>query len=90
VVALYIILVYDVGVERINQVRAYLKQYLNWIQNSAFEGELTEGELAKIKVGLHGLIVESKDSLIIFKISNKRWIDKEIIGIEKSEVSTLI
>ena len=87
---MYIILVYDIGVERVNQVRAYLKRYLNWIQNSAFEGELTEGELAQIKVGLRSIIMESEDSIIIFKTPNKRWLDKEIIGIEKSEVSSFI
>jgi len=87
---LYIILIYDVGIERINQVRTYLKQYLNWIQNSAFEGELTEGELAQVKVGLLKIIVESEDSIILFKASNKKWIEKEIMGVEKSEVSTFI
>ena len=87
---MYVILVYDIGVERINQVRAYLKRYLSWIQNSAFEGELTEGELAQVKVGLRGLIVESEDSIILFKTSNRKWVNKEIIGIEKSEVSTFI
>lgn len=87
---MYIILVYDIGVERVNQVRAFLKRYLNWIQNSVFEGDLTEGELAQIKSGLSGLIRESEDSIIVFKTSNKKWVDKEIIGVEKSEVSTFI
>jgi len=87
---LYIILVYDVGVERVDRVRVYLKRYLNWIQNSAFEGELTEGELAQVRVGLRGLIVESEDSVLIFKTSNKRWVDKEVVGVEKSEVSPFI
>ena len=87
---MYIILVYDVGVERVDRVRVYLKRYLNWIQNSAFEGELTEGELAQVRVGLRGLIVESEDSVLIFKTSNKRWVDKEVVGVEKSEVSPFI
>jgi len=87
---LYIILVYDVGVERVDRVRVYLKRYLSWIQNSAFEGELTEGELAQVRVGLRGLIVESEDSVLIFKTSNKRWVDKEVVGVEKSEVSSFI
>ena len=87
---MYIILVYDVGVERVDRVRVYLKRYLSWIQNSAFEGELTEGELAQVRVGLRGLIVESEDSVLIFKTSNKRWVDKEVVGVEKSEVSSFI
>ncbi|MFN4337362.1 MAG: CRISPR-associated endonuclease Cas2 [Candidatus Nitrosocaldus sp.] len=35
----------DVSIERINEERKILKQYLSWIQNSVFEGEITEGKL---------------------------------------------
>ena len=35
---MYIILVYDIQVERVAKVCKYLRQHLNWIQNSVFEG----------------------------------------------------
>ena len=54
VVILYVIIVYDVGVERVNKVRIYLKQYLNWVQNSVLEGELTEPEYMKVMNGPQG------------------------------------
>jgi len=87
---MYVILVYDVSVERLNNVRHYLKQYLNWVQNSAFEGELKEGEIEKIKIGLKKLIKESEDSIILYKTRDKRWVEKEALGIEKSEITTII
>ena len=87
---MYVILVYDVSVERLNNVRQYLKQYLNWVQNSAFEGELKEGEIEKIKIGLKKLIKEDEDSIILYKARDKRWVEKEALGIEKSEVTTII
>ena len=82
--------VYDVGVDRINGVRQFLRRYLTWVQNSAFEGELTEGELERVKVGLKKLIKDSEDSLLFYVASSQKWIRKEVLGVEKAEVSTVI
>jgi CRISPR-associated protein Cas2 len=87
---MYVIIVYDIAVERIDNVRKYLKQYLNWVQNSAFEGELKQGELEKIKIGLKKLIKEEEDSIILYETPDKKWVTKEILGIEKSEITTII
>ena len=84
------LIVYDIGVERINGVRQFLRQYLTWIQNSAFEGELSEGRIERVKVGVKRLIKKDEDSVIIFTASSKKWLQKEIIGIEKAEVSTIL
>ena len=90
VVATYVLVVYDIGVERINGVRQFLRQYLTWIQNSAFEGELSEGQLERVKVGVKRLINGDEDSVIIFTTSSKKWLQKEIIGIEKAGVSAVL
>jgi CRISPR-associated protein Cas2 len=90
VVKMYIILVYDVSVDRIDKIRRYLKQYLNWVQNSAFEGELREGEIEKIKAKLREIIDKKEDSIIIYKTHNPKWIKKEILGVEKSQITTII
>ena len=84
------LIVYDIGVERINRVRQFLRQYLTWIQNSAFEGELSEGQLERVKVGVKRLIKKDEDSVIIFTASSEKWLQKEIIGIEKAEVSVIL
>ena len=90
VVTTYVLIVYDIGVERINGVRQFLRQYLTWIQNSAFEGELSEGQLERVKVGVKRLIKEDEDSIIIFTTSSKKWLQKEIIGVEKAGVSAIL
>jgi len=87
---MYLIVVYDIAVERITRVRQFLKQYLNWVQNSAFEGELTEGEYEKIKIGLKRLIEEKEDSILFYRASSQKWIKKEALGIEKTEVTTIL
>lgn len=87
---MYLIVVYDIAVERIDRVRQFLKQYLNWVQNSAFEGELTEGEYEKIKIGLKRLIEEKEDSILFYRASSQKWIKKEALGVEKAEVTTIL
>ena len=89
-VNIYVVVVYDVAVDRINGVRQFLRQHLTWVQNSAFEGELTEGELEKVKIGLKKLIREDEDSILFYVVSSQKWIRKDVLGIEKAEVSTVI
>lgn len=48
---MYIVVVYDVGVERVNKVKKFLRMHLNWVQNSVFEGEVTLAEFERIKEG---------------------------------------
>jgi len=90
VVILYVVIVYDVGVERVNKVRIYLKQYLNWVQNSVFEGGLTESEYMKITSRLGEIIDESMDHVICYKSRDKRYLDTDEIGTRKAEISTII
>ncbi|MHA1835726.1 MAG: CRISPR-associated endonuclease Cas2 [Candidatus Odinarchaeia archaeon] len=87
---MYTIIVYDVSVNRVNKIRKYLKQFLNWVQNSAFEGELKTAEIEKIKIELKKMINQSEDSILIYKIPYKKMLTKEIIGIEKNQLTTII
>ena len=86
---MYVIIVYDVGVDRVNKVRSFLRQYLKWVQNSVFEGELTNAELVKTRDVLQK-IVNSGDSIIIYKLRTADEIKREIIGSEKSHMGVVI
>lgn len=86
---MYVILVYDVEESRVSKVCKFLRQYLNWIQNSVFEGNLTESELKKVKKEVRKIIDEEYDSVMIFRMRDKRYVDKEILGIEKTELSNI-
>ena len=87
---MYIIIVYDIEVQRVAKVCKYLRQHLNWIQNSVFEGELTKAQLARVKSGLRALTDPEKDSIIIFQMRDARWIDKEVMGIDKNPATNLL
>ena len=63
---MYVIIVYDINVDRVNKVKSFLRRYLYWIQNSVFEGEVTDSEFEIIYKGLMKIIDEEVDSIIIY------------------------
>ena len=80
---MYVIIVYDVSVKRVGKVCKLLRQYLTWIQNSVFEGELTESQFLDVKTKLKRIVKESEDSIFIF--TNRYKLKKTVIGIEMSK-----
>ncbi len=66
------------------------RQYLNWIQNSVFEGEITEVKLKELLQKARELMNEETDSIIVFKSRNEKWLEKQIIGQEKNDLDTFI
>ena len=63
---MYIILTYDVNQKRVSKVHKLIKQYLNWIQNSVFEGEIRESKLKELLEKLNR-ITKEEDKLIYFE-----------------------
>ncbi|AGO59982.1 CRISPR-associated endonuclease Cas2 [Ferroplasma acidarmanus] len=66
---MYVIIVYDVAVDRINNIRKFLKRFLNWIQNSVFEGEITESQLIRIENYLNKKTEQDYDFIKIYHTS---------------------
>ena len=83
---MYVILVYDINLENkegqrvLRNVFKTCKKYLVHIQNSVFEGELLESQAIKLKAELDRYIRDDKDSVILFKSRNQRWLEKEFLG----------
>ena len=83
---MYVILVYDINLENkegqrvLRNVFKICKKYLVHIQNSVFEGELLESQAIKLKAELDRYIRDDKDSVILFKSRNQRWLEKEFLG----------
>ena len=87
---MYVIIVYDVGVERVNKIKKFLRTWLNWVQNSVFEGELTESEFIKVQQGIKNIIDKESDSVIIFKLRDRKFIDRKVIGVDKNIQSDIL
>lgn len=86
---MYVLIIYDIKAERIQKVYKFLKTYLTWIQNSVFEGEITVAQYKTITENLKQLIEEDEDSIIIYKIPEK-YLNKEIIGVEKNPIEFIL
>jgi CRISPR-associated protein Cas2 len=85
---MYVILVYDVDEKRVGKVCKYLKRYLPRVQNSVFEGDLSEAKLERMKVGLMKIIQPPKDAVLLWVLRDAKWADRHILGAEKLPVST--
>lgn len=87
---MYVILVYDLDAKRTGKMLKLCRKYLNWIQNSVFEGDITESKLKELLASAKKIMDLNTDSIIVFKSRNQYWLDKEIIGQERGSTINFI
>lgn len=92
---MYLVLVYDIkldeeGPKVLRRVFKICKKYLTHIQNSVFEGELSESQLMKLKIEVKGYLRENIDSCILFTARNNVWMKKEFIVKEEDKTSQFL
>ncbi|MCB0535385.1 MAG: CRISPR-associated endonuclease Cas2 [Saprospiraceae bacterium] len=87
---MYIIAVYDVNEKRVGRMLKLCRRYLNWIQNSVFEGEITDLGLKELIHEARQIMNEREDSFIIFSSRDERWLTKTIIGKERADVDNFL
>jgi CRISPR-associated protein Cas2 len=87
---MYLILVYDAAPKRGVKLLKYLRRHLLWVQNSVFEGEVTEAEFEGIKKSIKEIINASKDSVIYYIFDSQNYHERNVIGIEKNEISPFV
>lgn len=92
---MYIILVYDIvlddeGAKVLRKVFKECKKYLVHIQNSVFEGEVSESQLFKLETSLKKYIRKDTDSLIVFQTRNEKWLKKDFWGKEDNATSNIL
>ncbi|MGH7884922.1 MAG: CRISPR-associated endonuclease Cas2 [Thermodesulfobacteriota bacterium] len=80
---MFVILVYDVGQKRVAKVLKTARKYLNWVQNSVLEGDLTMAQYERLKDELSDIIKERYDSLIFYTFRTKKYSKRESIGVKK-------
>jgi len=87
---MYIILVYDIEEKRVGKMLKLCRQYLNWIQNSVFEGEITDVKLKELLRKAGSTMDREKDSIIVFKSRQEKWLEKLVIGKEKNQLDNML
>lgn len=87
---MYVILVYDFGEKRVNKMLKLCRKYLNWIQNSVFEGEISEVRLKELLMSCDKFMNKGEDSVIVFSGPSQISLNKQIIGKERSSIDNFL
>lgn len=92
---MYVILVYDIhmdldGPKVWRKVFKTTKRYLNHVQNSVFEGELTASELFGLRQELKKYVRDDVDSVIAYRAPHQDIIDREFWGIEDDKTDVFL
>ena len=92
---MYVILVYDIkmddeGSKIWSNTYKICKRYLIHIQNSVFEGDLTKVQITSLQMELKKYIRKDKDSVILFKSRDAKWLEREMWGIQEDLTSRFL
>ncbi|MEM2293358.1 MAG: CRISPR-associated endonuclease Cas2 [Nitrososphaerota archaeon] len=87
---MFVIMVYDVGEERVSKVLSIGRRYLTWIQNSVFEGEISEANFMRLKNSLLKVIDEKHDAITFYILRTTAYLKRENLGRVKGETKTII
>ncbi|PLV58069.1 CRISPR-associated endonuclease Cas2 [Thermotoga sp. KOL6] len=83
---MYIIMVYDVNEKRVAKILKVARKYLNWVQNSVLEGEISPGKFEKLKMEVKRLIDKNEDSVRFYITDSSKFFKLEKMGRDKSEI----
>lgn len=94
---MFVIVVYDIGNKKSLKLHKYLKQKLNWIQNSVFEWELSESDYIRMKWEIKQLLKrlsegssENNNSVIVFDMPYRGALKRTVIWKEKNPIDNFI
>lgn len=87
---MFVILVYDVGVKRVGKVLKTSRKYLNWVQNSVLEGDISDANFKKLRTELLRIIITDEDSLIFYTFRTKSYSNREEYGLKKGGEETFL
>ncbi|WP_046175343.1 CRISPR-associated endonuclease Cas2 [Domibacillus indicus] len=86
---MYVIITYDVNEKRTSKMCKKLRAYLDWTQNSVFEGEITKGKLQECLASLEE-IMGADDSLYVYQIANPKHLKKVTYGSSKNDLDLFL
>ena len=87
---MYAIIVYDIEQKRVAKVCKFLRRYLTWVQNSVFEGDVTEAKFKELKIGLKKIIKKDKDSILFYRLRDEKFLNKDVMGLDKNPTDSFI
>lgn len=80
----YVVIVYDVQADRTTKYLKFLRSHLIHVQNSVFEGELSEGRIEEIKFTIEEML-EDGESVVMYRVSSSSYVDRTVYGTDPAE-----
>ena len=87
---MYLILVYDISVDRVVKVLRTARKYLTWVQNSVLEGEITRANLTRLEAELKAIIDPNADSVTFYILRTTKYFTKKNLGTIKGEPTQIL
>ncbi|RKS74149.1 CRISPR-associated Cas2 family protein [Haloarcula quadrata] len=81
---MYVVMVYDLEADRTQKALKIGRRYLTHVQNSVLEGEISEGDLSKLKNEIDDLLKPS-ESTIIYELSSDTLLNRTVYGDDPTE-----
>ncbi len=78
---MFVLMVYDVNVDRVTKVLKIGRKYLNHIQNSVLEGELSPAQYKQLKHEVEKTISPDHDSVRFYLLRTTRYFTIDKLGI---------
>ncbi|PDO09916.1 MAG: CRISPR-associated endonuclease Cas2 [Candidatus Reconcilbacillus cellulovorans] len=80
---MFVILVYDFNEKRVAKALKTCRKYLHWVQNSVFEGEISDANYVKLKEELKRIMDPEEDSVVLYTFRMRLYSSREEIGLKK-------
>ncbi len=81
---MFIILYYDMGENRVAKMLKTCRKYLLWVQNSVFEGEISEANYQRLLFDIEKIVDKSSsDSIVIYQFRSMLYSKRDVIGNDK-------
>ena len=83
---MFIILYYDVNKKRCGKMLKTCRKYIQWVQNSVFEGEISEAKYEGLVSELKRIIKKDEgDSVICYKFRTEKYTERLVYGNDKKD-----
>jgi CRISPR-associated protein Cas2 len=86
----FYIAVYDVNVKRVARMLKLFRRYMTWVQNSVFEGDLTDAQFRRLEAEARDLMKPAEDNVIFYELGNEKYITRTALGTEKGEPGRML
>lgn len=85
---MFVVVVYDVQADRTPKICNYLRRWLDWRQNSVFDGHLTQSEYERVLSWLQDFI-RSGEQVLVYTTTREDSLNIEEVGDARDETRFL-